>query len=565
MLLVTGLVGVVPAVTVALAGGVASKLIVMLITLLTVGIVYLAVAYVLDALRIGTYVAMFVLSTFAANVPLAGDQYFRFIPGSLGPQVWLVQAPLLLLVLWLAYDGAFTRDSITRIELTFAAFVTWSVFSALLGSGPRTDIALYFSWLQFQAFVLFMVVRRGVEREEITLPTTVLTYAIAIVGHVAFSVAQLWTQKPIGVSYLGESIAWNPVSYPLLDVSNRVIVSGLTGHGYVLVGLVLLSFPGMLWIAAYMGGRYGSMSLIGAVAAAVILRLTTSDAGRGAFLILLVSLAVGILLIFKHGNGDQIFELENSRTMVAKHRNQAALYALSFVVTVTSILFPSNKSNTAIEDVSNVGSNPTTSPAENTQGPPPSGSENVSTNGSNPTTSPAENTQGPPLSGTTEYGGDLSVPFFNLKNLGFRFQQYVVGLDIFRRNPMFGIGGGNYPHVAREYGVQNKLHIPIPHALHNIYIMLLAETGLPGFLLYFLTVALVCHSGLRSIIDGNRPYLHLSVLAGLVAYLSFAFFAHPLDKLTALFPFWAFAAALVGDHRRGVVTGEIDMSGHTER
>ena len=522
ILLVVGLVAVVPAVAVTLGGTVAGKLPVMLAVLAAVGGVYLIVAYVLDSLRLGVYIAVFVLSTFAANIPLASDQYFRFAPGYLGPQIWLVQGPLALLVAWLAYDGAFTRDSLTRTELLFGGFVFWSVLSAVFGGGPRPDTALFFSWLQFQALLVFMVVRRGVERDIVRLSSTVLAYAVAVAGHIAFSAAQLWTQNSIGVSYLGEGISWNAVTYGLLSVDNIVIVSGLTGHGYVLVVLILLTFPGMLWLANYVGGRLGMVGLVGAVTAAIALRLTTSDAGRGAFLVLVTVLLAGFVLLLKSRTDNDVPGFDNYHRSVGMRR--ALPYALTLALSVAVILFPSSKSGATSDTSLDVDSKTT-----------PSGNETASTSTSAP--------------GTISSDGSLSVPLFDLTNLGVRFQQYVVGADIFRRNPIFGVGGGNYPYVAQAYRVPNKMNIPIPNTLHNIYLLLLAETGLPGFVLYFTTIAFVFWTGIQSVLGGRQSHLHLSVLVGLVSYLAFGFFAHPIDKLTALFPFWALSGALIGASR----------------
>ena len=71
-----------------------------------------------------------------------------------------------------------------------------------------------------------------------------------------------------------------------------------------------------------------------------------------------------------------------------------------------------------------------------------------------------------------------------------RFQMWRRGLTLFKENPVFGIGWGGYRYNT-IYGIET----------HNVYIQLLAETGVVGFLIYVLTNA---HLFILGIINTKR-------------------------------------------------------------
>jgi hypothetical protein len=560
-----------------------------------VGVAYLAYVLRRGKLLGGAFVAFFVLSTFAANLPIgATDRFLSLAPGSLGPQVWLMQGPLLVIVGYLLYCRAFTLDSVSPVELLFAGFVVWTALAALFGAGPRSDIALFFTWLMLQTLVVITVVRRGVLRGVISLNTVFASYIAALAGHIAFGTVQIVNQYPVGLTFLGESIGWNRVSYPP-GVTNLVMASGLSGHAYVLVGLVLLTFPPLLWFAYRSDRGYGTAGMALAVVTAVFLRLTTSDAGRGAFIVLAGTLAVGTTLLLWRTNRDSVLSLDRIRELVEVRASNLLRSVSALALGVLAVLYPSNKSGATSRDVDldierpvtktrttserpteNPATTETNTPAANATPTTPTETittptetvatptetvttptetvttptETVTTPTETVTTPTETVTETPTVADNVPGGGgvaDVSVFLFNLSNLGTRLQQYIVGVDLFLRFPLFGVGGGNFRFLAAEYGLPNAPNKTVPLALHNVYIMLLAETGLPGFVLYVTAVAAVLFTGLKLCLDGNRRYFHLAVLVGLVSYLAFMFFTHMIDKITILFPFWVVAAALVGE------------------
>jgi hypothetical protein len=557
-----------------------------LITGLTfVGGGYLLVWFQRGKLIAAVYISFFVLSTFAANFPLTDPSYIALFPGTLGPQVWLVQAPMGILVGYLIWRGGLSLSSITRAEMVLGGFVGWTMLSAAFGAGPRTDIALSFSWLLFQALLTLAVVRHGVERGVVSVETVVVSYVVAMCGHMIFGVAQLVNQHPIGMTFLGEGVTWNPVAYPP-GVENLLIPSGLTGHGYVLITLILLTFPAVILLTYRSGTAYSVIALLTAAIAAVFLRLTTSDAGRGAFLVLVVALLIGTATVLKISDAEWFPTLGDIYSRIRARRWPVLRSVAGVLFAVVVILYPSNKSGSPSKGVSSIDLSSTNGTSTETPTDPTTRTPTeTQTRTRTPTQTPTETqtrtrtstqtptetqtrtrtstqtpteTQTATPTGSAGGEGQISIPFFDLSNLTPRLQQYLIGLDVFLQYPLFGVGGGNFRFVAAEYGLRTKERLPVPEPIHNIYLMLLAETGLPGFLLYIGAFGLVVTAAVKSVVDGHKRRLHVALLVGFIAFSAFLFFTHLIDRITVLIPFWALGGAVLGERAVARTGSETD-------
>lgn len=137
-----------------------------------------------------------------------------------------------------------------------------------------------------------------------------------------------------------------------------------------------------------------------------------------------------------------------------------------------------------------------------------------------------------------EFVTTLSLPGFNVGNFIPRIYMYVIGLDLFLQYLIFGIGGANFAYLAEDYGFLTS------HEMHNLPIMLLAETGLPGFLLYTGALAAVAVGGWRTFRETRDP-LYLGILAGMAGYLAAMMLRSGFIRGPAVFTFWALAGVLV--------------------
>ena len=495
--LVVGLVAVAPAVAWLLGLAGLSGPLPVFVGVGVVGAGYGLLVLLADRLTLGAIVATVVTATFAADFPLAAGA--NALPGSLGPELWLVHLPLLGLAGLLAARGAFSASSFSRVEYVLGAFVAWSGVVALVAPAPRPDVALYYALFSLFCLLAFGAARRGVRSGLVTLPGVLAAFLVAVGGHVAFAALQLANQDVFGLSALGETTRIGSRTAiglgPLGSFHIGVFVSGFTGGSGPLSVLLVLALPLALAVAIRREGRERVGMLLAVVAMAAILRFTAKDAARGAAMIAVA--LFGAYLVGEHR--ERLLARPGWRRRLAPH---AALA----VAAVGSLFLPS------------------TIAAREGPGSPGSGGGSAAAGGA---------------------GGsapELAVPFFNLNTLPVRIAQYVVGADIALRHPLLGVGGGNFRYVATDYGVAAIDGV----ALHNLYLSLLVGTGLPGLALYSLALALVLLAGWRLLRarTADRTFV-AALLAGFVGFLAVSFWVLPL-RFTYALPAWLLAGALVG-------------------
>ncbi|EMA42651.1 O-antigen ligase family protein [Halococcus saccharolyticus] len=487
---------------------------------------YAALALFLRRTVVSIYVALIVTVTFAANVPLASTGEFV---GHLGPQLWLVQLPLAGAVAFLVADlfADNPRDfDPSTPGLLFGGFVVWSFLAAIFGATARTDAALYFAWFVLQGLAAFAVTHHAVRIDIIRLRTLVETFLVVVAAQTAVAVVQFFHGGLLGLSRLGESahIPISPVSLgPLGEFATGTYVAGFTGMSFILATLIVLAVPIAIVLALRTDGwrRWGLVAIV--IVMAAVLRMTGSDAARGG--IVVAALALAGLTLAVYGMPPK----RNGRALVKRYVVIAALT----LVSAAALFYPSASSGTG-SHLTDLSGNDGGTDATGGGGGGNAGGD-----------APTQPTGGPDIEAILR---DLTIPLFDIGTLGIRLQQYITGIELFIQYPLFGIGGANFPYYATARGLPKEI------PLHNIYIALLAETGLPGFLLYVGAVAAVLWMGWRAIAstaDSLDRALLVGVLAGMIGYLAFAFWdTLMLTKVAGLFSFWILAGGVVGHARR---------------
>lgn len=494
-----------------------------LVFVAVVGAGYALLMLLLRQLIVGFSVGLIVTAMFKANIPLLGSAYTSGIVGHLEPSLWLFYAPLAGIFVYLAVTTP-PRNWVTfsRAEWVFAAFVVWTVLAALFGAVARFDIAIWFSLLMFQALIVFAVSRYVVQSGILSFRTVIEVFALGVCAHAVFGLVQLANGESFGLSYLGAGTTHIVATFslgPLGKIPIGTYVAGFTGMSFMLAALIVLIAPALVALALRATG-WRRWVLVGVtVVLAVVLRATGTDAGKGGFIVAMVVFAYALSVLYRRGLAD--FSVLNKA-------HTFAYAALAAAFAAVALFYPSSESGVG-SAVTNI----------KTGGGANGGSSGTSAGGSATHLDPG-------IVESTLRG--LSIPFFDISTLGVRLQQYVIGLDLFIAHPIFGIGGMNFVYVSVEHG------LPRPMAMHNIYIALLAGTGLPGFLLYVgaLVVVLWCgwQAATADTTDQNRLLL-VGVLAGLIGALAFGFWDHLfLTKITVAIPFWILAGALVGEYRR---------------
>jgi putative inorganic carbon (hco3(-)) transporter len=152
-------------------------------------------------------------------------------------------------------------------------------------------------------------------------------------------------------------------------------------------------------------------------------------------------------------------------------------------------------------------------------------------------------TLGKPFSGR-EVGGlvDASVEI--------RLGAQLTAVEMFLSNPLVGVGAGNYPPLYAEYSRYLGLRsVSSEFTPHNLYLEILAETGLLGLLAYAqaaLVPLLALRRARRAPSDDPRAHDRRELQAGLeiafVGYLAASFLLH------GAYPryFWILLALVVG-------------------
>jgi putative inorganic carbon (HCO3(-)) transporter len=114
-----------------------------------------------------------------------------------------------------------------------------------------------------------------------------------------------------------------------------------------------------------------------------------------------------------------------------------------------------------------------------------------------------------------------------------RSSEFIISLEMFKDNPLFGVGKNNYTSRYIEYSIKTGADpTRIATAPHNLYFEALAETGLFGFLIFMYIVYQMvfqlfsAHQKLKEIKMHDKGKLLRGVIYGILAYLAGSLFLH---------------------------------------
>lgn len=474
--LIIGLTFVVPALTLGL--GIYSLVFVVL-----TGAVYGVLCLLLRRLLAGSLIALLVTTTFSANIPLVPGYD---VPGSLGPQLWLVQLPLVAAVVLVVVMG--DRDTladITTAEMLFAALIIWSSVAALLGATVRLDTAFYFLLHLLQGFLAFFLLRYAVQQELFSFGLVAQLFVGTVVAQSVIAVVQFLNGRELGVTALGESGAmmFGKVSLPLLGTFPLgTHIAGFTGMAYHLASLILLAVPLAVMLTVRSSGWHRVAFAAAAIWMAGVLRLTGTDAGYGAFAVMTVLLAVALLAV-RRGDGADL----SLPTRTLSPRAYALLAGAGVIIISGGVL----------------------------------------------------------LLTTLVSVGHTAMSGLDAANLDTRIQQWMAGIDLFVQHPLFGIGGMNFIYHAADYGLTNPLPI---HNTYIAILAGTGLPGLLCYLALLGAVVWAGWVGAKHSESGLLLAGMLCGMVGYFAYAFWAI--TPLIMSTSFFPFWILAGAVVGAYAK---------------
>jgi hypothetical protein len=469
----------------------------------------------------GLFVGLIVASTFSADIPLTASA--NTFPGDTVGTLMMYHGPLLGLLVTALLFG-WHRDDLPRSVYAFAAFVGATVLSALFGGGPDALVALWFSAYVLAGFLVYVLTILAVRHGGLSLHESIGVFFVVVCAQAIVGTVQLVREAPFGFSELGEAgrLIVAKLSLPFLPpISLGTHVGGFTGMAFQLSNLLIVTFP--LLVVAYVRTRGWRRYLpLGAGLLFVLLvRGSSSDAARGAFIASILAFAVLGLAVYRpHVSVVPEYLLDARDSLV-----RVAVWAVSVGVL---LLYPSSGAGRAS--------------SQSVAQPDGGSSAGTATDGTGSTGTSGSSGGGSWMRERIQSVESLSVPFFDLSNLGTRINQYLAGLDLFLQYPLFGIGGMNFVLVGHEYGIRSPVYTDLTYPIHSLYITLLVETGIIGFLTFMITVGFIYLYGYRAARARSDALVPIALLAGLSGTLAFMLLDHFLLTNAATWAqFWIVA------------------------
>jgi hypothetical protein len=508
------------------------------VPLVTVCVAYGLLVYRTGRVPLGLFVAFAVFVTvWAPSLPWGPT------PGSLAwatTQNWLAQAALVGLLVCYTWHGWKPREYFSRAHLALGGFVVWTFVSVPFVAGPYPGLAFQFGLYVLQAWAVFAVVSWLAESGRLSLPAATATLATVVVGHAVVGLVEFTEGVSLGLDGASDGVAavgrlsLGPLgTHPVGPYVNGLVGSSALGSLLAMLAPLLC----VLALRAHGPRRFAWAALW--LLCAFVIRMTGWDTGRGAFLLGMAVVGIGLAWRYRAEHALSIDPV------------QVAFATLAAVLGVAVALLPSSAT----------GGAPRFEPIGLTVNPsswPPLVTDLV---GAVVGVARATNATAGAANASAGYGptylspdgvastvSSLSVPLFDLSGLDVRIQQVVAGIDLFLQYPVFGIGGANFYYVAEAFGLP-KLW------LHTVYAALLAETGLLGALCYVLALGFVVAAGGRLLATGADHWggdwlLALGLVAALCAHLGTMLLQPTHMRAQLLLPFWTLCGLLVGTKRR---------------
>jgi len=120
------------------------------------------------------------------------------------------------------------------------------------------------------------------------------------------------------------------------------------------------------------------------------------------------------------------------------------------------------------------------------------------------------------------------------KSLSQRLTYYQNAIESFMEKPILGKGIGSWEIESIKYVLEDLTNYVVPYHAHNDFLETLAETGLPGFLLYFGIIFYITALLLIKVFDKKIEYkirlFSLFLTSALIVYLIDSTFNFPFDR-----------------------------------
>lgn len=119
-------------------------------------------------------------------------------------------------------------------------------------------------------------------------------------------------------------------------------------------------------------------------------------------------------------------------------------------------------------------------------------------------------------------------------SLNERIRYSLHALSSIKKNPILGIGIGNWELVSIDYDKEDIVSYVVPYHVHNDYLELIAETGIPGFLLYYGAIFIVLFKLLKPLLFKSKinrdEFINCVIALSIIVYLIDATFNFPFAR-----------------------------------
>lgn len=358
------------------------------------------------------------------------------------PMLYLVDLPLLLLVLLWVFDLALGRRRLpawTRIDSAIAVFLLLSLASLAVTHEPTLALTELLRYAKYLA--LFWALRTVLDRPEYLTGMTLVTYAaLALEGVVAMAQYFLYLTLPVAVGGVTESA----FEYMGGEVIQRV--TGLLGHSNTFAA----------WLLVPLGA--GALLLLARIPLLAKLALLPPLALGGLALVLTFSrtglLCAGILGLLIGG-----LALATGRLP-----RRVPIVALLLVLGVGLLVFGFGLDETTLRAWGVVDEGP----------------------------------------GTGVLGTVWTRLVFDPgRAVESRYDLLLIAGEMVRRHPLTGIGLNSFEENMALYDRQGTVNI-IHQPVHNVFALVAAETGLPSLVAFLAMGAILAAMSWRLLVRGDE-------------------------------------------------------------
>ena len=152
-----------------------------------------------------------------------------------------------------------------------------------------------------------------------------------------------------------------------------------------------------------------------------------------------------------------------------------------------------------------------------------------------------------------------------------RLVVWQESFGIIKQHPFFGVGAGNWKVEVPNHrigGIRNDYGRIVRIRPHNIYVQLLTENGIVGFILYFGSFVMVLIAAVIVLLrhaDRDRKLLAIILIASALAFASDGFFSFPLERYEHTMFLFVFMGMVLGIYSELLDTGKTSKYANASR